>query len=113
MKDKTICAKIIDREIPASIVYEDDQCLAFNDVHPQAPVHVLIVPKKPIDRLSSASGEDQLLLGHLLLTANKIAEQAGLKDFRLVVNSGPGAGQTVLHLHVHILGGREMEWPPG
>lgn len=110
---ETIFSKIIDREIPADIVYEDDQCLAFRDVNPQAPVHVLIIPKKPIPKLSDAGDEDKELLGHLLLAANQVAAEQGLEDYRLNVNNGAGASQTVFHLHVHVLGGRPFSWPPG
>ena len=111
---KTLFSKIIDREIPAKIVYEDDLCLAFHDVAPRAPTHILIVPKKPIAKLSDTVAEDQALLGHLLLTASKIAQDEGHgESFRLVVNNGEGAGQTVFHLHIHILGGRPFSWPPG
>ena len=110
----TIFAKIIRHEIPADIVYEDDLCLAFRDVNPQAPTHVLLIPKKEIPRLVDATPEDAALLGHLLLTANKIAQQLGVGDaFRLAVNNGAGAGQSVFHLHVHILAGRKFNWPPG
>ena len=110
----TLFSKIIQREIPADIVYEDEQCLAFRDVNPQAPVHILVVPKKPIAMVADAVEEDEALLGHLLTTASKIAKQEGFGDaFRLVVNNGEDAGQTVFHLHVHILGGRPFAWPPG
>lgn len=109
----TIFQKIIDREIPAEIVYEDDLCLAFNDVAPQAPTHILLIPKKPIDRLSNAAADDQALLGHLMLKAGDITKAQGLEDFRLNINNGAGASQTVFHLHVHILGGRDFSWPPG
>ncbi len=110
----TIFGKIIRREIPADIVYEDDQCLAFRDVNPQAPTHVLLIPKREIPRLADAGESDQVLMGHLLLTAGKIARQLGVGDaFRLVVNNGAGAGQTVFHLHLHILAGRPLHWPPG
>lgn len=110
----TIFSKIIKREIPADIVYEDDQCLAFRDVNPQAPMHILIVPKQDIAKVADASGDHAQLLGHLLLTASKIAHEQGYGDgFRLVINNGEKAGQTVFHLHVHILAGRPMEWPPG
>lgn len=110
----TIFSKIIKREIPAKIVYEDDLCLAFHDVNPQAPTHVLLVPKKEIPRLVDASPEDQALLGHLMLTANKIAQQLGVGDaFRLAINNGAEAGQSVFHLHLHILAGRAFKWPPG
>lgn len=111
---KTLFEKIIAREIPASIVYEDEQCVAFKDINPGAPVHVLLVPRKPMPRLCDATAEDQALLGHLMLTASKIAEQSGCGEaFRLVVNNGAAAGQSVFHLHLHILGGRPMKWPPG
>ena len=110
----TIFSKIIAREIPAKIVYEDDLCLAFHDVNPQAPTHVLLIPKKEIPRLVDASAEDAALLGHLMLTANKIARQLGVGDaFRLAVNNGADAGQSVFHLHLHILAGRAFTWPPG
>ncbi|MBD2388761.1 histidine triad nucleotide-binding protein [Cylindrospermum sp. FACHB-282] len=110
----TIFSKIIRREIPADIVYEDDLALAFNDVNPQAPVHILVIPKKPIPQLAEAESQDHALLGHLLLTAKRVAEQAGLKNgYRLVINTGADGGQTVYHLHLHILGGRHLAWPPG
>jgi len=110
----TLFGKIIRREIPANIVYEDDLCLAFRDINPQAPTHVLLVPKKEIDMLANAGPEDQALLGHMLLAAGKIATQLGLADaFRVVVNNGAAAGQSVFHLHLHILGGRKLHWPPG
>lgn len=109
----TIFGKIINREIPADIIHEDDQALAFRDVNPQAPVHFLVIPKKPIPKLSDATEEDQALLGHLLLVANRVAKEQGLEDFRLNVNNGAGASQTVFHLHVHVLGGRPFAWPPG
>ncbi len=110
----TIFTKIIAREIPAKIVYEDDLCLAFHDVNPQAPTHVLLIPKKAIPRLVDAQPEDAALLGHLMLTANKIALQLGVGDaFRLAVNNGADAGQSVFHLHLHILAGRAFKWPPG
>lgn len=110
----TIFGKIIRKEIPANIVYEDDLCLAFKDVQPQAPTHILVIPKKPIPQLSAATSEDHALLGHLLLTVKKVAEQAGLsKGYRVVINNGADGGQTVYHLHIHILGDRQMKWPPG
>ena len=110
----TIFAKIIRREIPANIVYEDDLALAFKDVHPQAPTHILVIPKKPIPQLAQAQGEDQALLGHLLLVAQQVAVQAGLENgYRVVINNGRDGGQTVDHLHLHILGDRPMGWPPG
>jgi histidine triad (HIT) family protein len=110
----TIFGKIIRREIPADIVYEDDLCLAFRDINPQAPTHVLLIPKKEIPRLADARSADQALLGHLLLAANRIAEQLGVADaFRLVINNGAEVGQSVFHLHLHILSGRKFQWPPG
>ena len=110
----TIFSKIIVREIPVKIVYEDELCLAFHDVNPQAPIHVLLIPKKEIPRLVDAQSEDQALLGHLMITANKIAQQLGVGDaFRLAVNNGADAGQSVFHLHLHILAGRAFKWPPG
>ena len=111
---ETIFAKIIRREIPADIVYEDDLCLAFRDVNPQAPVHILVIPKQSIARLVDAGDDDQSLLGHLMITANRIATEQGIGDaFRLVVNNGASVGQSVFHLHLHILGGRSFTWPPG
>ena len=110
----TIFSKVIRREVPADIVYEDELCLAFRDINPQAPTHVLLIPKKEIDSLSSADGADQALLGHLMLAAAKVARQLGVGDaFRLVVNNGAEAGQSVFHLHLHILAGRKLRWPPG
>jgi len=111
----TLFDKIIRREIPAQIVYEDDDVLAFRDINPQAPTHALIVPKKPIPRLAEAKTEDQELLGYLLLKAAEVAGKLGLDKggFRLVINNGADGGETVPHLHVHILGGRYMKWPPG
>jgi histidine triad (HIT) family protein len=112
---KTLFEKIIAREIPAAIVYEDDSLLAFRDINPQAPVHVLIVPKQLIPRIAEAQADDQKLLGHLLLKAAEVADKAGLTPggYRLVINNGMDGGETVPHLHVHILGGRHMAWPPG
>lgn len=110
----TIFQKIIDREIPADIVYEDERCLAFRDIHPQAPVHVLLIPKEEIPSLADLRDDHADLMGHLLLTARQLAKNLGLDvGYRLVVNCGPVAGQTVDHLHLHILGGRPMNWPPG
>jgi histidine triad (HIT) family protein len=111
----TLFEKIIARQIPADIVYEDDLVLAFRDIKPHAPTHVLIVPKKPIVRIADAQPEDEVLLGHLLLKAAQVADQLGLKTtgYRLVINNGPDAGESVPHLHCHILGGRAMAWPPG
>ncbi|WP_088242295.1 histidine triad nucleotide-binding protein [Calothrix rhizosoleniae] len=111
---ETIFSKIIRREIPADIVYEDDLALAFKDIQPQAPVHILVIPKKPIVNLANAESQDSNLMGHLLLTAKRVAEQAGLTNgYRVVINNGADGGQTVYHLHIHILGGRQMKWPPG
>lgn len=110
----TIFGKIIRREIPADIVYEDDLALAFKDVSPQAPTHILVIPKKPIPRLSESQSEDLELMGHLLMTAKKVAEQANLSNgYRVVINNGADGGQSVDHLHLHILGDRPMKWPPG
>jgi histidine triad (HIT) family protein len=112
---KTLFEKIIAREIPAQIVYEDDLVLAFRDINPQAPTHALIVPKKLIPRVAEAKAEDQQLLGYLLLKAAEVAGKLGLDKggFRLVINNGADGGETVPHLHIHILGGRYMTWPPG
>ena len=112
---KTLFEKIATREIPASIVYEDGLLIAFHDIKPQAPIHVLIVPKKPIARIAEAKSEDHAVLGHLLLKAAEVADKLGLKKggYRLVFNNGPDAGEAVPHLHCHILGGRKMNWPPG
>ncbi|XP_047494523.1 uncharacterized HIT-like protein Synpcc7942_1390 isoform X3 [Penaeus chinensis] len=110
----TIFDKIIDKSIPAEIVYEDDKCLAFRDISPQAPTHILVIPKKRLAMLSDATEEDNSLLGHLLLTANKVAAQEKLDNgFRIVINNGKDGAQSVYHLHLHILGGRQMSWPPG
>ena len=110
----TIFNKIIRREIPADIVYEDELCLAFKDIAPQAPVHILLIPKKPIPKLVDATPQDHALMGHLLLKVKQVAEEAGLeKGYRVVINTGDDGGQTVHHLHIHILGGRQMQWPPG
>ena len=114
MSDKTIFAKIIDREIPADIVYEDDRALAFRDIAPQAPIHILIIPKKPIDMIEHLEDADADLAGHLVMVAKKVAAQEGLTSgYRLVFNNGRDAGQTVYHIHLHLLGGRPMAWPPG
>lgn len=111
----TIFEKICTKQIPAKIVLEDDLCVAFHDINPQAPVHVLLVPRKPIARLMEAKEEDRELLGHLLLKAQEVAKQMGLVEggFRVVINNGRNAGESVPHLHVHVLGGRPMSWPPG
>ncbi len=114
MSAKTIFKRIIDREIPAKIIHEDEQCLAFVDVNPQAPTHVLLIPKKEIASLDQVADEDAPLLGHLMVTVHKLAAQLGLGDgYRVVANCGPDGGQTVDHLHFHLLGGRSLSWPPG
>ena len=111
----TIFEKIIARELPAKIIKEDDALIAFHDRNPQAPVHVLVVPKRPIPRIAAAGPEDVTLLGNLLLTAQKIASELGITDsgYRIVINNGSHGGETVPHLHVHVLGGRPFRWPPG
>jgi histidine triad (HIT) family protein len=111
---ETIFGKIIRREIPADIIYEDDLAIAFKDITPKAPIHILVIPKEPITQLSHAGAQHQALMGHLLLTAKRVAEQAGLDNgYRVVINNGSDGGQTVSHLHLHLLGGRQMQWPPG
>ena len=111
---QTVFSKIIDRTIPARIEHEDDLCLAFHDVAPQAPVHLLVIPKRPIATLADVGDGDGPLLGHLLVVAAKVAARLGLADgYRLVVNCGRDGGQSVDHLHVHLLGGRGLGWPPG
>lgn len=109
----TIFEKIIRREIPADIVFEDDRALAFSDIHPAAPFHVLVIPKRPIVNVGSMSADDAADLGHLLWVAREVATAAGHDDFRIVSNSGAGAGQSVFHLHFHVLAGRPLSWPPG
>ena len=110
----TLFEKIIARQIPADIVFEDDHCLAFRDIAPQAPVHILIVPKKTLERVGAASQADRALLGHLLFSAAEIARLEKLADgYRIVINNGSNGGETVPHLHVHLLGGRQLSWPPG
>ena len=113
--EKTLFEKICDKEIPADIVYEDDQVFAFRDINPKAPTHVLVIPRKPIPRINEAESEDQPLLGHLLLKAAEVARSLGLGEggYRLVLTNGTDAGETVPPLHCHILGGRKMDWPPG
>ena len=108
-----IFLKIIDKQIPAKIAYEDDLCLAFHDIGPKAPVHVLIIPKKVLATHDAITDDDKLLLGHLHVVAAKLAAQLGLSSYRIVVNCREGAGQTVPHLHLHLLGGRKFTWPPG
>jgi histidine triad (HIT) family protein len=114
MPKETIFRKIIDKEIPSEIIYEDDLCLAFKDINPQAPVHILLIPKKLIPKLSDAQECDKELLGHLMNKVPEIAKLVNLNEgFRVVINNGKIANQTVFHLHLHILGGRDMSWPPG
>ena len=110
----TLFQKIIDREIPADIVYEDDLSLVFKDINPVAPIHLLIIPKKQIEKIADSTESEKDLLGHLMLVAGKVARQLGIEEaFRLVVNNGEGAQQSVFHLHIHLLSGREFHWPPG
>lgn len=113
----TLFERIIAREIPADIVHEDDLCIAFRDIHPQAPTHLLVIPRKPLPRVGEATEEDAPLLGHLLLVAGKVATRLGFNStsegFRLVINNGRFGGEAVPHLHVHVLSGRELGWPPG
>lgn len=111
----TLFEQIINREVPAQIIYEDDQCVAIRDINPQAPLHVLVIPKKAIPRLGEATDSDETLLGHLLLTAAEVAKREGIAEngYRVVVNQGWHAGESVPHLHFHVLGGRQMKWPPG
>jgi histidine triad (HIT) family protein len=114
MGEPTIFKRIIDGEIPADIIYDDDQCLAFRDVDPQAPTHVLVIPKKEILSVAETADEDQALLGHMYLVIRDLAEKLGLgSGYRVVVNCGPDGGQSVDHLHFHLLGGRQLNWPPG
>jgi histidine triad (HIT) family protein len=114
MSEDTIFGKIARGEMDANIVYEDDLCLAFKDLYPAAPMHILVIPRKPIPRLCDADESDKALLGHLMLAANQVAADQGFGDkFRLVVNNGEGAGQSVFHLHLHVIGGRSLSWPPG
>jgi histidine triad (HIT) family protein len=115
MPEKTLFEKIRDREIPATIVHEDDYCLVFKDIAPQAPVHLLIVPRKALARIDHASADDRDILGHLLLTAAAIARTEGIAEtgYRLVINNGPDGGEAVPHLHLHLIGGRKLDWPPG
>lgn len=114
-QEATLFEKIIAREIPADIVYEDDDCLCFHDISPQAPVHLLLIPKKPIARIGLAKPDDRDLLGHLMLTVGEIACQEGYSEdgFRVIINNGPNGGEAVPHLHLHLLAGRQLKWPPG
>ena len=114
MAEKTLFSKIIDGEIPGDFVHQDDLCVVIRDVNPQTPVHLLIIPRKPIPRIGEAGEEDAALLGHLLLVARETAKTLGLEDgFRIVINNGAHGGESVPHLHVHLLGGRQLNWPPG
>ena len=111
---KTLFEKIMDGEIPGQLEHEDDLCVALHDINPQAPTHLLVIPRKPIPRVGEADPEDQATLGHLLLTAGKLAKKLNLDNgFRIVINNGPDGGESVPHLHVHLLGGRSLSWPPG
>ncbi|XP_026470101.1 histidine triad nucleotide-binding protein 1 [Ctenocephalides felis] len=112
--EDTIIGKILRKEIPCNFIYEDDKCAAFKDINPQAPVHFLVVPRKPIQQLSKATDDDSDILGHLMLVARKVAKEQGLDNgFRLVVNDGRDGAQSIYHLHLHVMGGRQMQWPPG
>ncbi|TDI74454.1 MAG: histidine triad nucleotide-binding protein [Bacteroidetes bacterium] len=114
MSEKTLFQQIADREIPADIVFEDEMCIAFRDINPVAPTHILIVPLKPVPTLNDLEAEDEMLMGHLFLVARKIAEDEGLENgYRTVINCGKEGGQEVYHIHLHLLGGRQMVWPPG
>lgn len=115
MSEKSLFQKICDREIPASILHEDERCVAFRDISPQGPTHILIVPRKLITRIGEAQENDADLLGHLLLTAARVARSEGIADsgYRLVINNGPHGGEAVPHLHIHLIGGRPLTWPPG
>ncbi len=107
----TIFKQIIDKKIPAKVVYEDDLCMAFHDINPEAPVHILIIPKKELASLNETQKEDKNLMGHLMLKAKEIAKNEGVKNYRLVINTGKEAGQTVFHLHIHLMAGRNFSWP--
>ena len=114
MSEKTLFQKIMDGEIPGEFFHEDDKCVVLRDIDPQAPTHFLVIPRKPIPRIGESSEEDQVLLGHLLRIAAKTAKSEGLDGgFRVVINNGPDGGESVPHLHVHVLGGRSLDWPPG
>jgi len=114
MNEKTLFQKIIDGDIPGEFVYEDEKCVVLRDIDPQAPVHLLVIPRKPVPRLAEAEEEDAELLGHLMLVARTIAAREGLEGgFRVVINNGENGGESVPHLHVHLLGGRSLSWPPG
>ena len=110
----SIFTKIKNKEIPGNVIYEDDKCFALEDINPQAPVHVLIVPHKEITKISDSTSKDKELLGHLLLVSKTIAQKYELENnYRLIINNGAGAGQSVFHIHVHLMGGRSLDWPPG
>ncbi|HEX7072089.1 MAG TPA: histidine triad nucleotide-binding protein [Rhodothermales bacterium] len=114
MSQKTLFQKIADHEIPATLVHEDEQCVAFRDIDPKAPTHILIVPRKPIPSLNDLTAEDEQLVGHLFVVAAELARKEGLASgYRTVFNAGPDAGQSVDHIHLHLLGGRRLSWPPG
>jgi len=114
MAEKNVFEKIIDREIPADVVYEDDLCLAFRDINPRAPTHLIVIPKKAIPAVDEVGEEDEAIVGHLFLAMRKIAAELGLSGgYRVVTNNGPDAGQEVMHLHFHMLAGRRFGWPPG
>lgn len=109
----TLFTRIINKEISSDIVYEDERCLAFRDIIPQAPTHILIIPKREIPSMAEVTREDKDLLGYLMVKASEIAKSEGLEGYRLIVNTNPEGGQTVFHLHIHLLGGRQLNWPPG
>ena len=110
----SIFTKIKNKEIPGNVIYEDDKCFALEDINPQAPVHILIIPHKEIAKISDSTPEDKELLGHLLLVSKTIAQKYELQNnYRLIINNGAGAGQSVFHIHVHLMGGRRLDWPPG
>ena len=110
----SIFTKIKNKEIPGNVIYEDDKCFALEDINPQAPVHILIIPHKEIAKISDSNPEDKELLGHLLLVSKTIAQKYELEsNYRLIINNGAGAGQSVFHIHVHLMGGRSLDWPPG
>jgi histidine triad (HIT) family protein len=110
---RTLFQKIADGELPADILHEDEQCIALRDINPQAPTHFLVVPRKPIPRPDAIEAEDAALVGHLFVVARDVASREGITDYRLVMNNGADAGQTVFHIHLHVLGGRKLTWPPG
>ncbi|KNC47802.1 ZB14 zinc-binding protein [Thecamonas trahens ATCC 50062] len=115
MSKPTIFDKIISGDIPANVLFEDDQCMAFSDVNPQAPTHFLVIPKRRISQLSKAEEDDKALLGHLMYTAQAVAREQGIADdgFRVVINDGPNGCQSVYHIHLHVIGGKQLSWPPG